>query len=128
MAKKRQDGARSDGTTDAKLAEIRRIAKEKFHYDGLRPGQESPYMLLVAPVVEEHRLSLPSEQARVMAGDPDLCRRVNVVRSTIPAEETCSAGIATWDGSETPEALVRRADTALYAAKREGRNRSVLAS
>ena len=53
---------------------------------------------------------------------------IDRLRSTIQADETCSAGIATWDGHETPEALVRRADTALYAAKREGRNRSVLAS
>ena len=49
------------------------------------------------------------------------------LRVTIPGDETCSAGIATWDGQESPEALVSRADAALYRAKREGRNRTVAA-
>ncbi|MDX6643923.1 MAG: hypothetical protein QOD76_1885, partial [Solirubrobacteraceae bacterium] len=59
---------------------------------------------------EEFVLLLPNcplEEAREV---------IDRLRSTIPAEETCSAGIATWDGRESPEALVRRADTALYAA------------
>jgi carbamoyltransferase len=61
---------------------LREHAPEWF---GLRPGQESPYMLLVAPVLEGHRVAIPTAQARVMDGDPDLCHRVNVVRSAIPA-------------------------------------------
>jgi diguanylate cyclase (GGDEF)-like protein len=40
-----------------------------------------------------------------------------------PASQTCSAGVATWDGTETVEALVARADGALYQAKVGGRNR-----
>jgi len=37
---------------------------------------------------------------------------------------TASVGIAALDGeSETPESLLKRADNALYAAKRRGRNR-----
>lgn len=42
-------------------------------------------MLLVAPVRESRRTELTPELRRQMESDPDLCRRVNVVRSTIPA-------------------------------------------
>jgi carbamoyltransferase len=48
-------------------------------------AQESPYMLLVAPVLERHRLPLSPEAEATMRDDPDLARRVGVVRSTIPA-------------------------------------------
>ena len=41
-------------------------------------------MLIVAPVREEKRLQLTDEQRHKMA-DPDLRKRVNVTRSTIPA-------------------------------------------
>jgi diguanylate cyclase (GGDEF)-like protein len=40
---------------------------------------------------------------------------------------SASFGWAPWDGEETGEALVGRADVALYAAKAEGRNRVVAA-
>ena len=46
--------------------------------------RESPYMLLVAPVRRELRYELSEEQKLAMK-DPDLRRRVNVKRSTIPA-------------------------------------------
>jgi carbamoyltransferase len=46
---------------------------------------ESPYMLLVAPVLEKHRAAISETDRRIMANDPDLRRRVNVVRSTLPA-------------------------------------------
>ena len=44
----------------------------------------SPYMLLVADVRKELRRDLTPEQVRLMK-DPDLRKRVNVPRSTIPA-------------------------------------------
>jgi diguanylate cyclase (GGDEF)-like protein/PAS domain S-box-containing protein len=50
---------------------------------------------------------------------------IDRLRAATPAGETCSAGIAEWDGSEPPSALFARADTALYAAKDGGRNQTV---
>lgn len=42
--------------------------------------------------------------------------------------QTVSIGVATWDKRETPEHLERRADEAMYEAKRLGRNRVVVAT
>ncbi|HEX5271632.1 MAG TPA: carbamoyltransferase [Gemmataceae bacterium] len=71
---------------------------------GLEPGQESPYMLLVAPVRPEHRLPLSEDQRRCLESDPDLRRRVNVVRSTIPAvtHVDYSARVQTVDEARNP--------------------------
>lgn len=41
--------------------------------------------------------------------------------------QTVSIGIATWDQRESPDVLERRADEAMYEAKRLGRNRVVVA-
>jgi len=49
------------------------------------------------------------------------------LRSATPMDQTCSAGVAVWDGEEEAENLIARADAALYAAKRGGRDRIVLA-
>jgi diguanylate cyclase (GGDEF)-like protein/PAS domain S-box-containing protein len=45
------------------------------------------------------------------------------LRLATPPPSTCSIGIAQWDGDETAETLIDRADRSLYAAKRAGRNR-----
>ncbi len=49
---------------------------------------------------------------------------IDRLRDATPADQTCSAGIAEWDGYEPPPALFARADDALYAAKEAGRNRT----
>jgi diguanylate cyclase (GGDEF)-like protein len=49
---------------------------------------------------------------------------VERLRPGTPEEQTFSAGVACWDGQETAEHLVARADVALYAAKAAGRNRT----
>jgi diguanylate cyclase (GGDEF)-like protein len=53
---------------------------------------------------------------------------VETLRDCVPLDETVSAGIAQWDGSESEAELFARADAALYEAKRSGRDRTVLAA
>lgn len=50
----------------------------------MKEGEESPYMLMVAPVREEWRISL-TDKDRERMRDPDLRVRVSVPRSKIPA-------------------------------------------
>ena len=45
------------------------------------------------------------------------------LRNAVSQGQTCSIGLARWDGFEDPDHLVARADEALYHAKRLGRNR-----
>ena len=47
---------------------------------------------------------------------------VERLRAAMPDGETVSAGIACWDEIESADEFVGRADAALYAAKREGRD------
>jgi carbamoyltransferase len=61
------------------------LQERAAEYFEVRPGQESPYMLLVAAMRNEHRSKLSPDEAGMMQHDPDLRRRVNVVRSTLPA-------------------------------------------
>src|SRR5215216_5650333 len=61
-------------------------------------------MLLVAPVLDQHRIPITDEQRAIMAGDPDLRNRVNIPRSTIPAvtHVDYSARIQTVDEIRNP--------------------------
>ena len=70
----------------------------------MRMGQESPYMLLVAPVLEARRVAVSGEQLAKMSSDPDLRQRVNVVRSTVPAitHVDYSARVQTVDRVRNP--------------------------
>jgi diguanylate cyclase (GGDEF)-like protein len=46
----------------------------------------------------------------------------------VPLGQTASAGIAVWDGEESAESLLARADAALYEAKGAGRARAITAT
>jgi diguanylate cyclase len=50
------------------------------------------------------------------------------LRAATPLGQTFSAGLARWDGAETSDELIARADSALYRAKDEGRNRTTTAN
>lgn len=49
------------------------------------------------------------------------------LREVMPAPITCSIGVAQWDGVESADALIHRADLGLYAAKEAGRNQAAVA-
>ena len=82
-------------------AVLREHAHEWFD---LPADQESPYMLLVAPVREEQRVPISTLDRAIMTDDPDLCRRVNVVRSAVPAvtHVDYSARVQTVDEERNP--------------------------
>ena len=65
---------------------------------------------------------LPGLQARQREGGI-----VERLRAAMPAGQTVSAGVACWNGRESADELVGRADGALYEAKRTGRDRLVTA-
>jgi diguanylate cyclase (GGDEF)-like protein len=60
-------------------------------------------------------------------GSEEAVQIAEKLRAVVPGEQTCSAGVAVWDGKESPERLVERLDSALYAAKLAGRDRVCLA-
>jgi carbamoyltransferase len=51
----------------------------------IAPEHESPYMLIVADVLPKHQTTLSDAQLATMQQSSDLCERVNVPRSTVPA-------------------------------------------
>jgi carbamoyltransferase len=80
------------------------LLEHAHEWFGMQAGQESPYMLLAAPVLEKHRIAVPQQQQHVMSKDPDLCQRVNVARSTVPAitHVDYSARVQTVDEQRNP--------------------------
>jgi diguanylate cyclase (GGDEF)-like protein len=70
---------------------------------------------------EEFTVALPGCN---LSNAKDIVERL---RAAMPADQTVSAGVACWNGRETAEELVGRADAALYEAKRMGRDRLVTA-
>ena len=58
----------------------------------------------------------------------DAVALVDRLRGAVTEGQTCSAGVAFWDRTETPAELLARADAALYEAKVGGRDRTKLAT
>ncbi|HET6509838.1 MAG TPA: diguanylate cyclase [Baekduia sp.] len=61
-------------------------------------------------------------------GAADARAMIDRLRAATPSGQTCSAGVAQWDGAEDAGAVVERADRALYRAKDGGRDRVELAA
>jgi diguanylate cyclase (GGDEF)-like protein len=70
---------------------------------------------------EEFTLVLPA------CSEDQAAQLVDRLRPLMPDRQTFSAGVASWDGDETTNELVQRADRALLQAKKRGRNRTTIA-
>jgi diguanylate cyclase (GGDEF)-like protein len=70
---------------------------------------------------EEFIVLLPGAEA------PEAAAVLDRMRAVTPAQQTFSAGLVVWDGNETSDELVARADRALYEAKTGGRDRIAVA-
>ncbi len=92
-------------------------AGEVFRYGG------EELVALVDPSPDDATLRSVAERIRAAVAG----RSVPVLHDDRPLSVTLSVGAARWDPSDplAPEALVHRADLALYAAKHAGRDRVV---
>jgi diguanylate cyclase (GGDEF)-like protein len=80
--------------------------------DALRGGTD----LLARYGGEEFLVVLPADPADAFA-------TLERLRASMPEAQTASVGLAVWDGVQSADELVARADIALYAAKSAGRDR-----
>jgi diguanylate cyclase (GGDEF)-like protein len=87
----------------------------------IRRGGEEFLLLMPATALEQARNT--AERIRRNLSDAELdCGGGTRLRQTV------SIGAACWDFKESPEALQRRADVAMYAAKEQGRDRVVMSA
>ncbi|MFL6680348.1 MAG: diguanylate cyclase [Burkholderiaceae bacterium] len=84
-------------------------------------GEEFVLLMPATPTPEAARTVVERIRDAVAAQD------WRAVLGEAASAVTVSAGIATWRRDESPEAVLARADAALYDAKHLGRNRSVIA-
>jgi two-component system, cell cycle response regulator len=106
------------------------INDEHGHDEGDRVLIEVAKSLRTHLRAEDQLGRLGGEEFLALLGDTDAdpaLAAIDKLRVDIAGEVTISAGVATWDGEEAAEVLLRRADEALYEAKRTGRDRVLAA-
>ncbi|MBE7184959.1 MAG: GGDEF domain-containing protein [Methylobacterium mesophilicum] len=87
----------------------------RYHDVVARLGGEE-FAVLGPNMDAEHLVKLADRIRRAVAG-------LVISSGNVRLRVTTSVGLAVWDGKETGEDFVRRADQQLYEAKRRGRNR-----
>lgn len=94
-----------------------RVFKRKGDFVARYGGEE---LAVILREVDEHELVQFAEKARAAIAD------LRLVHDGRPVRVTASFGAAMWKRGEANEAWLKRADAALYEAKRAGRNRVVV--
>jgi diguanylate cyclase (GGDEF)-like protein len=99
---------------------LRSVAAEAALLDGMvgRLGGEEFGIVVEADVADA--LEIAEEFRRTIS-------TLRITADTAAVNVTCSLGLAEWEDGDTIDSLLRRADIALYEAKRAGRNRAVAA-
>lgn len=92
--------------------------------DELLRGAGRAWLASVGPAVRLARLGGEEFGVAMPSLSVDMARQVlEIMRSRVPAGQTMSAGLTTYVPGERSQALMARADAALYAAKHAGRDR-----
>ncbi len=72
---------------------------------------------------EEFVFMLPhTDSAAAIAVAEKVCSAIRNAKISPVSEVTASFGVATYKGAETLEAFIDRADSAMYQAKKSGKN------
>jgi two-component system cell cycle response regulator len=114
---KRVNDAHGHDAGDRALVEVALTVRDRLRAEdelGRLGGEE---FLALLPDADERAAAAVSDKIRGSVGD----LRIRLEKEYELAL-TISVGWATWDGEESPDSLVRRADRALYNAKDSGRN------
>jgi two-component system, cell cycle response regulator len=90
-----------------------------------RGGEEFVLVMPQTGAVQAHATGLRIQQNLSIE---DLEIEGGAAAPSLRIRQTVSIGVATWDAHESPDYLERRADEAMYEAKRLGRNRVVVAT
>jgi two-component system, cell cycle response regulator len=99
-------------------AVLRSVAAEAAPLDGIvgRLGGEE-FGIVVEGALSD-ALEIAESFRRAVSG-------LKIYSDDVAVEVTCSLGLAEWESGDTIDSVLRRADMALYEAKRAGRNRIV---
>ena len=113
---KRINDAHGHDAGDTMLVEVTGVMRARLRAEdalGRLGGEE---FLALLPDADAHAAATTAEKLRAEV------EHHSIEVEGLAVDVTISIGWATWDG-EAPDALLRRADTALYQAKDRGRNR-----
>jgi two-component system cell cycle response regulator len=91
-----------------------------------RGGEEFVLLMPATGATQAHATGNRIQQT--LAGEELELESPEKSHGALRIRQTVSVGIATWDQRESPDQLERRADEAMYEAKRLGRNRVVVAT